>query len=145
VNKRRHPEASLAGFYPMWAGLATQQEADRMVSNWLPRFRGPGGLVTALSTVEGHQFGAPNGFGPMIWLTIQGLDSYGYANIGNEIAQQFCTTVFSDFKKRGHLVEKYNVLQPGMPPMEDRYETVIGSAWTSSLFLALLKRLKLSV
>jgi alpha,alpha-trehalase len=142
VNKKRHPEASLAGFYPLWAGMASQVEADRMAIDWLPKFRGPGGLVAALSSVEGHQFGAPNGFGPMTWLTIEGLDAFGHSGLGDEIARQWCDTVFRDFETRGHLVEKYNVLEPGAPPMEDRYETVVGSAWTSSLFLTLHRRLE---
>jgi alpha,alpha-trehalase len=142
VNVHRDPEASLAGFYPLWARMVSQEDADRMVAAWLPRFRAPGGLLTSLSSVEGHQFGAPNGFAPIMWLAIQGLDNYGYGKIGDEIVRQWCDTVFADFQKRGHLVEKYNVAAPGAAPMEDRYETVIGSAWTSSLFLAFLKRLE---
>jgi neutral trehalase len=93
----------------------------------------PGGLVAALSSVEGHQFGAPNGFGPMTWLPLEGLDGYGCGQTGDGCERQWRDTVFRDFETRGHLAEKHNVLEPGAAPLEDRYETVVGSAWTSSL------------
>jgi hypothetical protein len=93
------------------------------------QFRWPGGLAASLGSVEGHQFGAPNGFG----LTIEALDRSGCGQIGDGFERQWRDTVFRDFETRGHLAEKHNVLEPGAAPLEDRYETVVGSAWTSSL------------
>jgi len=31
VNRKRNPHLSLAGFYPLWAGLATPEQAVRIV------------------------------------------------------------------------------------------------------------------
>jgi neutral trehalase len=53
----------------------------------------------------------------MTWLPLEGLDAYGYGKIADKIARQWCHTVFRDFETRGHLVEKYNVLEPGAAPM----------------------------
>jgi len=34
----------MAGFFPLWAGLADTEQANEIVSRWLPRFLLPGGL-----------------------------------------------------------------------------------------------------
>ena len=39
-NEKRNPLPSLAGFTPLWAGLAEPEQAERMVKKWLPRFLG---------------------------------------------------------------------------------------------------------
>jgi alpha,alpha-trehalase len=41
VAGKRDGVATLAAFFPLWSGLASQSEADRMVGEWLPKSRSP--------------------------------------------------------------------------------------------------------
>src|SRR5690606_36459391 len=60
VAQQRNPTPTLAGFYPLWAGWATAEQAERAVRDWLPRFEQPGWLVTSLSAQAGRQWAWPN-------------------------------------------------------------------------------------
>ena len=69
ANQGCNPLPSLAGFYPLWARLATPEQAARIVQDWLPRFEFPGGLVSTLDSKPGRQWAYPNGGRPSIGLS----------------------------------------------------------------------------
>ncbi len=63
-------------FYPLWAGLATPEQAKAVVGN-LKAFERPGGIP--MSTEEsGAQWDLPYGWGNIEMLAIDGLRRYGY-------------------------------------------------------------------
>ena len=63
-------------FYPMWAGLATPEQAKALLKN-LSTFEKPGGL--AMSTEDsGAQWDLPYGWGNIEMLAIEGLRRYGF-------------------------------------------------------------------
>ncbi len=63
-------------FYPLWAGLATTEQAKAVARN-LKGFEQPGGLP--MSTQEtGAQWDLPYGWGNIEMLAIEGLRRYGY-------------------------------------------------------------------
>ena len=51
-------------------------------------FLKPGGLVTTPYNT-GEQWDAPNGWAPLQWLAIQGLENYGYTELANEISSRW--------------------------------------------------------
>ena len=94
-------------FYPLWAGLATKEQAaaSGQQSRLLDQ---PGGL--ACSTYEsGLQWDLPFGWAPLNWLAADGLWTNGYMNDARRIAEQFNHTVRTSFEKEGTIHEKYNV------------------------------------
>ena len=116
--KRREasPTASLAGFYPLWAGWATADEAARVAKEWLPKFLLHGGLVTSLDAFSGRQWAHPNGWAPLQWLAAAGLDRYGFRDEANEVRRRWLDTCAATFAKRQTLLEKYNVADPDAAP-----------------------------
>ena len=66
---RRYP--FLTTFYPLWAGIADPDQAERVVQN-LARFECSGGLQTS-EFQSGDQWDAPFGWAPLHWIAIQGL------------------------------------------------------------------------
>ena len=141
VEKRPNFHASLAGFYPLWAGWATQAQANDIVNRWLPQFLAEGGLLTSLSTSNNHQWATPNGWAPLQWLVTEGLDRYGYMNEANDIRQRWCQTCEDGFKRDHTLLEKYNVIKPNTPPAHGVYGTVKGFGWTNGVYINFKKRL----
>ena len=63
-------------FYPLWAGLASKEQAARVRAN-LTLFEAPGGLLTS-TRVTGNQWDAPFGWAPLQMIAADGLRRYGY-------------------------------------------------------------------
>jgi alpha,alpha-trehalase len=134
-----HP--SLAGFFPLWSGLASPEQAARMVRDWLPRFLKPGGLVTTLRRQEGCQWDAPNGWAPLQWIVARGLEDYGFIAEADEVRRRWCAACAAVFEASGSFWEKYNVEEVGSPPASGlydsstaRYGNVSGFGWTNAVF-----------
>jgi alpha,alpha-trehalase len=139
--EERSPCPSLAGFYPMWAGCATTEQAAALVARWLPRFLLPGGLVTTLDHFPGRQWSHPNGWAPLQWIIAGGLDRYGYHAEATTVRQRWNDTCAGDFAKRGTLLEKYNVADPSAKPESGYYGLVEGFGWTNGVFVDFARRL----
>ena len=63
VHRRIRPYPFLTTFYPLWAGIASQEQAARLKAN-LPLFEQPGGLQTSTNP-SGNQWDAPYGWAPL--------------------------------------------------------------------------------
>ncbi|MGC2323292.1 MAG: trehalase family glycosidase [Terriglobales bacterium] len=138
---RRSDYAYATTFYPLWAGLATAEEAKAVVGN-LHRFEQPGGL--AMSTREtGVQWDYPYGWAPIQWLAAEGLRRYGYDAEANRISYEFLSTVLDDFQRDGTIREKYNVVtrSSDVQVTAGYAANVVGFGWTNGVFLDLLGRL----
>jgi alpha,alpha-trehalase len=125
-------------FYPLWAGLATQEQA-KAVASTLKIFEQPGGL--AMSTAEsGAQWDYPYGWGNIEMLAIAGLRRYGYNSDADRISYKFLSMVAENFRRDGNIREKYNVVtRSSEAHVELGYEmNVVGFGWTNAAFLELL-------
>jgi alpha,alpha-trehalase len=125
-------------FYPLWAGLATPEQAQAVVKN-LPALEKPGGL--AMSTQDtGAQWDLPYGWGNIEMLTIDGLRRYGYNPDADRISYEFLSMVTENFRRDGNIREKYNVVtRSSEAHVELGYQmNVVGFGWTNAAFLELL-------
>jgi alpha,alpha-trehalase len=134
VRQTRHHHASLAGFFPLWSGTASAEQAKRIVDEWLPQFEKPGGLVTSLDAQTGRQWAAPNGWAPLQWLVTAGLERYGFKDQANRVRKKWLNANCLIFEKTGALWEKYNVVDVHGLPEEGLYGSVRGFGWTNAVF-----------
>lgn len=140
-KKRKSPVASLAAYTALWSGLATKEQAKVLVSG-LSRFEFVGGLATtedvvikqALPQKVPAQWAYPNGWAPLHFFVIKGLENYGYHDIAHRIASKWLTTNLSWFNKHGVFLEKYNVVNPSKHPVEGLYPSQTGFGWTNAIF-----------
>lgn len=140
-HKRQSAFYSLAGFYPLWAKLATHTQARRLVDN-LDRFECPGGLANTQSnglSEEYRQHDYPNGWPNQQWIVLKGLVNYGYRREAEQIAKKFLDLNKKVLGKTGKMWEKYNVVK-GDVGEPDRYPTQYGFAWTNAVFLRIVKK-----
>ncbi len=130
-------------FYPLWAGLATEQQARAIAGN-LKRFEQPGGLAMS-DQITGVQWDLPYGWAPVELLAAEGLRRYGYNDDANRIARKFISTVVENFRRDGTIREKYNVVtRSSEANVTAGYKTnVIGFGWTNGVFLQMLHELPL--
>ena len=94
---RRYPY--LTTFYPLWAGIATKEQAAAVEKN-LSKFDQPGGLRT--STYEsGNQWDSPFGWAPLQMIAVEGLRRYGYSEDADRISREWLSLVLEEFRKTG--------------------------------------------
>ena len=140
-HKKQSSFYSVAGFYPLWARLATHTQAKKIIDN-LNKFEYDGGLANTQSTGladEYKQHDYPNGWPHQQWIVIRGLMNYGFRNDAERIAKKFLDLNKKIFRKTGMLWEKYDVVKCEIGKSE-RYPTQCGFAWTNAIFIRLLDK-----
>lgn len=143
---KRGTVGSLAGFYPMWAGMVDETQAAKMVKA-LKRFEEKGGVVTTEATlldqlVPGQllpsgvptQWAHPNGWAPLQYIIIKALQRYGYHEEAKRIAMKWLGANLTWFNEHHVFLEKYNVVDPNKPPMKGLYPSLTGFGWTNAVF-----------
>lgn len=140
-KERRGSVASLAAFYPLWAGMVDEKRAKILVRA-LRRFEQKGGLAATETTHLGKyvpgamptQWAYPNGWAPLHFLVVQGLERYGYREDARRIVMKWLNNNLTWFAKHGVFLEKYNVVSPGRPPVKGVYPSQTGFGWTNAIF-----------
>lgn len=144
VKQRRGTVSSLAGFFPMWAGMVDEAQAALLVKA-LRKFENKGGLSTTdqqfnqrlpgqLPGAMPTQWAFPNGWAPLQLIVIRGLERYGYHEDARRIALKWLSTNLNWYNKHGVFLEKYNVVNPEKPPVKGVYPSQTGFGWTNSVF-----------
>lgn len=138
-NKKQSNFYSLAGFYPLWSGLATKSQAKKMREN-LSKFEYGGGLANTqkenLSNLF-KQWDYPNGWPNQQWIVIKGLLNYGFRKDAERIADKWLEINRKVYEKTGAFWEKYNVVTMDRGK-DGRYPTQKGFGWTDGIFIKLL-------
>ncbi len=125
-------------FYPLWAGLASPEQA-RTLARSLRIFEQPGGL--AMSTTDaGDQWDYPYGWAPTQLVVIEGLRRYGFHDDANRISFNFLSMIAHNFRRDGTIREKYDVVtRSSESHIQAGYQqNVVGFGWTNAAFLVFL-------
>ncbi len=127
--------------YPLWAGLATPEQAKGVEKGML-QFEQPGGFPMSLDD-SGAQWDFPYGWGNIEMLAVEGLRRYGFNADADRISYKFLSMVAENFRRDGYIVEKYNVVTRSSDAhAELGYKmNVVGFGWTNGAFLELLNGL----
>lgn len=142
-KEKRGNVSSIAGFYPMWAGMVDDVRAKKLVK-FLRKFEEIGGLATTDpqtipigNLVPGTmptQWAHPNGWAPLHLIVIKGLENYGFHTDARRIAMKWLKTNLDWFNKNSVFLEKYNVVDPSKPPAKGVYPSQVGFGWTNAVF-----------
>ena len=137
VTRKHTSIYSLAGVYPLFASLATPNQAKQVAQKIETDFLFPFGLVTTL-TNTGQQWDYPNGWAPLQWITIKGLNNYHFNKLAKEIALRWIKGNIEWYSKTGKLVEKYNVVS-GTKGQGGEYPGQDGFGWTNGVLQSLME------
>jgi alpha,alpha-trehalase len=137
VEKRATEVFSLAGVFPLFFKIATQQQATAIAKKIEADFLKPGGLLTTLHST-GQQWDAPNGWAPLQWICYKGLQNYGFEALAEEIKNRWLAFNEQVYMETGKMMEKYNVLNPSTNAGGGEYPNQDGFGWTNGVFLAML-------
>ncbi|HVV68227.1 MAG TPA: trehalase family glycosidase [Gammaproteobacteria bacterium] len=134
-TKQTRPYIDASTFYPLWAGVASSEQAKRIVEN-LPALETHCGVVTS-RYVTHMQWDAPYGWAPLQYFAVTGLANYGYDNDARRIAQKWNHLIDEDFAKHGKIVEKYDLYRCSSE-LTIRYgysSNEAGFGWTNGVYL----------
>ncbi len=140
-HKKPTGQLSLAGVFPLYVGMATQEQASAVASKLDELFLKKGGLLTTL-TNNHQQWDAPNGWAPLHWIAISGLRRYGYDELADRIQNAWISTNRKVFETEHRLIEKYNVLNHDGIGVGGEYPLQDGFGWTNGVLVALIKGVK---
>ena len=107
-----------SGFLALWAGIATPEQADRMVKEHYSNtktFNAASGIRTLSKMEKMYSLRAsanPSNWRGPVWgisnyMVFKGLEKYGYKKEASELAEKTIKMFGKDFKKNGALHEYY--------------------------------------
>jgi alpha,alpha-trehalase len=130
---------TIAAASPLFFNIATGEQANSVASVIKNKFLKPGGVVATLETT-GQQWDSPNGWAPLQWIAITGLENYGHTGLAKSIARRWIQLNKEVFKRTGKLMEKYNVINTQAEAGGGEYAGQDGFGWTNGVLLALIKK-----
>lgn len=153
--KRQSNFYSLAGFVPLWAEIASEKQAMKMVSK-LKYFESDFGLfITSKNSLPPKidlskiptrlrpaiediiipkQWDYPNIWPPLEYLTVIGLLKYGFLDEARSIMQKSLEAHARIYRKYKTLFERIDGIK-GDKPLNSHYDVQSGFGWTNAVFL----------
>jgi alpha,alpha-trehalase len=142
---------SATNFYPLWSGLASEEQAEKMVPQIMHDLQAQGGILSsARSSVEKtatnevqRQWDYPYGWAPHQMLLWQGLLDYGYEAQAYELIYRWLWMIIKNaVDYNGTIPEKYDVVDAthkvyaeyGNVGTEFDYITTSGFGWMNASY-----------
>ena len=130
-------QLTLAGNFTLYFNIATDKQAKLQAKTIESEFLRPGGVVTTDIT-SGQQWDASNGWAPLQWVTVKGLEHYGEDELATSISDRWVQINKKVFKNTGRMMEKYNVVDTTLLAGGGEYPTQDGFGWTNGVLLGLI-------
>lgn len=136
VNARFSDCPAQTGYQTLFCGLATPEQAARMVAN-LPLFEREHGMAYTpdLPGCREYQWAYPNVWPPMVYVMVRGLERYGYQAESRRLAEKYVRTALHLFEKTGQLWEKTDAETGLVAGGEYKAAPMMG--WSAGIFVEL--------
>lgn len=136
VNGKRSDVVSAAVFSLLFNEVLSRKDAQRMIPPALQLLEFQYGISACENKDYGvtYQWSYPNGWAPLNYLAVSGLDRYGYKEEALRMAKKYQTAVVNIYKATGNLWEKYNVNEGNVNVVNEyKLPTMLG--WTAGTFV----------
>ena len=135
MAKKQSSYDYLTTFYPLWAGVADAAQA-KAVEAHLKLFEGKGGPAMSDNN-SGAQWDLPNGWAPVIWITVDGLAESGDMRDAVRISREFMAMVRENYARDGTIREKYDVVTAStdVKVTSGYKQNVVGFGWTNAAYM----------
>lgn len=145
VNACRSDVVSSAIFSLLYAEAVSPKDAESIVRNGLEALEFAHGIAACENKPYDfvYQWSYPNGWAPLHFLAIKGLDNYGFKEDAGRIASKYVDMVVRNFEATHNLWEKYNVVE-GNINVSNEYDMPTMMGWTAGTYVTALNYLKQS-
>ena len=151
TKNEEHRYVSATTFYPLWAKLASADQARALLQHALPLLEMPGGVAGSSEESRGtitadhplRQWDYPYGWAPHQMLTWQGFLNYGYTNEARRLIYEWLYTITLNATQYGGTIpEKFDVTRRSHRVFAEygnvgttfSYITREGFGWTNASF-----------
>ncbi|MBX2906563.1 MAG: alpha,alpha-trehalase TreF [Taibaiella sp.] len=138
-TKRLNGPPTIATTFPLFLGVADKKQAAKVADLIRKRFLAANGVTTTLVNT-GQQWDKPNGWAPLQYVTVTGLENYRHDSLAKEIATRWIRTVNTVYKSTGKLMEKYDVDNPAAAGGGGEYPAQDGFGWTNGVTSAFIAK-----
>ena len=139
-EKRHSGYLSAASLYPMFSGVATQQQAEK-TRNILQKIELPYGISCGEPhPAWGAQWDYPYIWAPIQYIAYHAMLRYGFVDDANRIARKYITLIEKNFEKTGNLWEKYDGITGETVNAEYDAPKMLG--WTAGVYICFCNCLK---
>ncbi len=129
---------TLAGLYPLYFNVSDDEKAAKTKTTIENEFALPGGVTTTL-VESGQQWDYPNGWAPLQWMTIKGLEHYDHTDLASTISSNWVNVNRKVFDNTQKMMEKYNVSDTTLLAGGGEYPNQDGFGWTNGIVISLIK------
>lgn len=136
-TKKQSTELTAAGISPLFFKIASKTQASKAAGTLKQKFVKSGGVVTTLKNT-GQQWDAPNGWAPLQWIAVKGLENYGQKATAKDIAERWIRLNVQVYERTGKLMEKYNVENTRLEAGGGEYSGQDGFGWTNGVLMKLI-------
>lgn len=135
VTGKLNHMVSAAAFYPLFAGLATEEQAEKTVAA-LPLLEQEFGVACCENRDDllSLQWDYPHGWACLHYIVIKGLLRYGKKEDALRIAEKYVNIAAANFAETNNLWEKYNVVT-GKVSVTKEYNTPPMMGWSAGVYL----------
>ncbi|UGS40193.1 alpha,alpha-trehalase [Pseudocitrobacter corydidari] len=130
-------QLTAAALFPLYVNAASHERATKMAAATQSRLLKPGGITTTTIN-SGQQWDAPNGWAPLQWVAVEGLQNYGQEKVAMDVTWRFLSNVQHTYDKEKKLVEKYDITSTGTGGGGGEYPLQDGFGWTNGVTLKML-------
>jgi len=140
VHRTPRHRLTAATVYPLFAGVASREQAKAVAESVKRGLLRPGGMATT-QAATGQQWDEPNGWAPLQYLAVIGLRRYGEMALARTIATRWIRTNVDYYARTGKLVEKYDISRDAVPTSAGggEYPLQDGFGWTNGVLRVLLQ------
>jgi alpha,alpha-trehalase len=131
---------SMAGAYPLYFGWASKPQAERVAVILAQDFLFPGGFVSTPYNT-GQQWDAPNGWAPLQWIGIKGLQRYQINDLAAKATVNWCMLNAKVYRATGKMMEKYDVTDLKLEAGGGEYPVQDGFGWSNGVLQALIPQI----
>lgn len=141
VTKKTTNFASIASFFPFYAGFATQEQAATSIPYLLEKLECEGGLAASqevpLKNSQINQWDYPHGWAPLHYIAYTALKKYGFESDAQRIKEKWLKTCNTIFERDACFYEKYNVTKIG-ENVVSKTPARKGFGWSNGIYIYFL-------
>lgn len=140
VNDKRSDVISAGIFSLLYAKVLSAKEVKTMLPALLKALEFPYGISACENKDYSyvHQWSYPNGWAPLNYLAVRGLNNYGLKKDARRISGKYLSMVINSYNSTNNLWEKYNIVEGNVNVVNEyQMPTMIG--WTAGVFVWISK------
>lgn len=137
--EQQRPNLTAATVVPLFVQSASTEQAQKVADVIEKRLLAEGGIATTVVEDSGEQWDKPNGWAPLHWMAVQGLNNYQHEDLAATIRQRWLKVVSEIYCREAKLVEKYVLRDTTEHATGGEYPLQDGFGWTNGVTFRLLK------